>query len=267
MKISPISLSRRHNAAAFAQHDDADAGEQKHAPKSLHRFAPKIFSTRKVRVEDLSEKLVPIIGTAKFATVIHNLFTPEECANLIVMTESEGYEEALVHGAAGSEVLRKDLRNSGRCIMDDDALSSAWFQRVMQALEGTPVLKEKLVHAKYVGDHSQNKEKCLHVCGLNERLRFLRYFPGQYFNVHQDNFYTRGPEFGKREGETSYLTFILYLSDHMKGGETRFEDGGRWLDVVPEVGSVLVFDHDIYHKAMPVVAGKKYCCRSDFMYS
>lgn len=242
--------------------------EQQAQRKGLHRFFPNRRSTSKAEivVEDLSEKLVPIIGTTKFATVIHNLFTPEECADFIATTERKGYKEALIHGSAGSEVLRKDIRNSGRCIVDDKELSEAWFQRIMQALDGTP-LKEKLIHAKYVGGHNGNEGKKWHVCGLNERLRYLRYFPGQYFSVHQDNSYIRGPEFGEREGETSYLTVLLYLNEVVKGGETRFDSGGRFFDVVPRVGSVLVFDHDIYHRAMPVVSGKKYCCRSDLMYT
>jgi len=251
-----------------ADHDDQIlVGQHAQRRKGLQRFFPRRFSTRKeIVVEDLSEKLVPIIGTMKFATVIHNIFTPEECANLIAMSEDQGYAEALIHGSAGSEVLRKDIRDSGRCIVDDKELSDAWFQRTMQALEGTP-LKEKLVHAEYVGYQTGIKDKRLRVCGLNEQLRFLRYIPGQHFSIHQDNSYTRGPEFGEREGETSHLSFLLYLNGDAKGGETRFQSGGRWLDVVPRVGSVLIFDHDIYHMAMPVISGKKYCCRSDFMYT
>lgn len=232
--------------------------------KGLHRFIPKGLSTcRKIKVEDLSEKLVPILGRVKFAFVIHNLFTPEECTDLVAMTESRGYKEALVHGADGKEVVRKDIRNSGRCIVDDTELSDNWFCRVMHALENNPNLMDELVHAKYIGECTQDQEQ---VCGLNERIRFLRYLPGQYFATHQDNAFTRGPEFGERKGETSYLTFLLYLNSDVKGGETRFQSGDRWLDVVPKVGSVLVFDHDISHEAMSVVSGIKYCCRSDFMY-
>lgn len=264
-RISRISNSQH---VAAADHDGTVPVEQyAQRRKGLHRFLPRRFSTRKeIALEDLSEKLVPIIATTKFATVIHNIFTPEECANLIAMTEDQGYVEALIHGSAGSEVLRKDIRDCGRCIVDNEDLSNAWFQRVMQALEGNP-FKEKLAHARYVGYETGTEDKHLLVCGLNERLRFLRYTPGQHFSRHQDNSFTRGPEFGEREGETSHLTFLLYLDAGGKGGETRFQNGSRWLDVVPRVGSVLIFDHDIYHMAMPVVSGKKYCCRSDFMYT
>lgn len=238
--------------------------------KGLSRFIPRrIGARREIVVEDLSQNLVPIIGARKIATVIHNLFTPQECADLISMTEQRGFKEAMIHGLDGDEVLRKDIRNSGRCIIDYEELAQAWYQRVMSALEDIPSVKENIVHANHVSGTaaaaSGNTRQT--VCGLNERLRFLRYVPGQYFSKHQDNSYRRGPEFVEREGETSYLTFLLYLNEGFKGGETRFVGGDRWLDVIPRVGSVLVFDHDIHHKAVPIISGKKYCCRSDIMYS
>mmetsp|Transcript_26390 Transcript_26390/g.45035 ORF Transcript_26390/g.45035 Transcript_26390/m.45035 type:complete len:275 (+) Transcript_26390:86-910(+) len=239
--------------------------------KGLHRFIPmrrrSAGGGAHVVVEDLSEKLLPIIGTVKFATVIHNLFTPEECADLIAISEEKGYDEALVHGSSGGEVLRKDIRDCGRCIVDDMELSSAWFHRIMQALEVYPEVKEKITNARHVGSQSSGNKSKMKVCGLNERLRYLRYLPGQYFAPHQDNSFTRGPESGERCGQRSCLTFLLYLNKDVKGGETRFESGGRILDVAPKVGSVLIFDHDICHRAMPIVSGKKYCCRSDLMYT
>ena len=238
------------------------------------RFFPKVFRRKKeVAVEDLSEKLVPVIGKAKFAAVIHNLFTHDECDELIDMTEGMGFEDAMIQDADGAEVLEKNVRNCDRRIVDDAGLAGAWFRRVELALEGAPRLKEDLVRAKHVhvAGHHYGDENVRHlrVCGLNERLRFLRYKPGQYFTTHQDLSYRRGPEFGEKSGETSYLTFLLYLNDVTHGGQTRFESGedDRWLDIEPKVGSVLIFDHDILHKAVPVCSGTKYCCRSDLMYT
>lgn len=196
-------------------------------------------------------------------------FIPIECAKLIERAEHQGYTEAFIHGPTGKEILRKDIRNCGRCIIDDDELADTWFQRVMEAFGGTDI-NEKFITA-WPASSSKNdsgsEEQSLRILGINERLRFLRYLEGQYFGVHQDNSYTRGPEYGSRAGEKSYLTFLLYLNDNMKGGHTRIECGGRCVDVVPKTGSVLVFDHDIYHEACKVVSGVKYCCRTDFMYT
>ena len=258
MKFSPITFHRRAHAEKHAHEHDM---------KGLHRFVPKVLQhhSKKIEVEDLSEKLMPIVGKNKFAAVIHNLFTSSECADLIAMTEKQGYKEALVHAADGHEVLRKDIRNSGRCIVDDDDLCKVWFERIMNALDSSPTMKEYFIHARHaVAGEGKHPE----VCGLNERLRFLRYGPGQYFNKHQDIFYTRETEFGQEhQGETSYLTFLLYLNEDAKGGETRFDYGDRYLDVVPKVGSALIFDHDLLHAGIPVISGTKYACRSDIMYT
>ena len=45
--------------------------------------------------------------------------------------------------------------------------------------------------------------------GLNERLRFLRYDPGQYFLQHPDGDFRRGPR--ERPREISFITLLLYL--------------------------------------------------------
>ena len=90
---------------------------------------------------------------------------------------------------------------------------------------------------------------------------------------HQDIQYTRGPEFGSKAGEASYITVQLYLNDKFKGGSTRFLSGSvknpgtRYYDVKPKVGSVLIFDHDILHEGSEVKNGTKYSVRTDIMYT
>lgn len=253
-------LGRRYRISSSS--DPSDKRES-----AAHRIVSHLHRHKKqpaIQVEDLSKKLIPILGRVKFAAVIHNLFTHEECTSLINRAEAKGFEEALVHGPFGQEVLRKDIRNCKRCILDDTELTNEWFTRVMNALEGSE-LKDKIADAHWVESNDIGKST-FRVVGLNERVRILRYDPGQYFGVHKDNRFIRGSEFGSREGEESHLTFLLYLNDKMKGGETRIENGGRYHEVVPKVGSVLIFDHDISHEAMRVVSGVKYCCRSDVMY-
>ena len=50
--------------------------------------------------------------------------------------------------------------------------------------------------------------------GLNERLRFLRYDPGQYFLQHPDGHFSRGRR------ERSFITLLLYLNEGYVGGHT-----------------------------------------------
>lgn len=239
----------------------------------LHRFLPKKLSgSNKVKaneivVEDLSEMLIPIIGRKLLAIFIHNLFTAQDCADFIAMSEKRGFKEAMVHGPDGKEVLATELRHGGRCIIDDEEFANAWFDRVMEVLESSPKLKEKFRHIRHIRGGTDNARKPrLEACGLNERLRFLRYLPGQYFLTHTDNAFVRDSSFGDREGERSHLTFLLYANEGFKGGETRFDGGSRYYDVIPRTGSVLIFDHDIMHRSTTIRSGRKYCCRTDVMY-
>ena len=240
----------------------------KHSHGPILRWISKFHSKNKdIIIEDLSEALIPIIGNVKFAAIIHNLFSPEECRDLIDMAEKRGYTNALIHGPDGNEILRKDIRNCGRCIIDDENIANAWFDRVVQALEGS-IIKDRLFDAHWIDNHEDSGRHCsLRAVGLNERLRFLRYHPGQYFAKHKDNSFQRGANFGPRAGEESHLTFMLYLNGKMKGGQTRIENGGRLLDIKPETGSVVIFDHDILHEAIAITSGVKYCCRTDVMFA
>lgn len=229
-------------------------------------------------VQDLSNELIPILGQVKFAIVIHNLFTLQECRDWIDVTEKKGYDNALIHGPDGGEVLRRDVRNSGRCIVDNRELANDWFERILRALEGS-VVKDRFLDGRWVENRNHHrgfvdttttttgKRRILKAVGLNERFRFLRYRPGQYFGSHRDNVFTRDGNTSQQcVGQESHLTFLLYLNDKMVGGQTRIHGGGRYLDVVPETGSVFIFDPDILHEAVAVESGSKYCCRTDVMF-
>jgi hypothetical protein len=50
--------------------------------------------------------------------------------------------------------------------------------------------------------------------------------------------------------ERSYFTVMVYLNGDFEGGSTRFlsRDERRYLDVIPQAGRVLVFQHDTYNK-------------------
>ena len=53
--------------------------------------------------------------------------------------------------------------------------------------------------------------------GLNHRMRFLRYDPGDFFEMHSDGSYVAGQD-------ESFLTLMLYLNSGVEGGD--FEGGG-----------------------------------------
>uniref|UniRef100_A0A7S0XDJ2 Prolyl 4-hydroxylase alpha subunit domain-containing protein n=1 Tax=Chromulina nebulosa TaxID=96789 RepID=A0A7S0XDJ2_9STRA len=181
----------------------------------------------------------------KIAFIIENVFSIEECNELIQRTEKQGYIQAQVNVGNGKEVTMTDYRNSLRCIIDDELLASVIFNRIEQYLP-------KFIRNKPV------------VC-MNERLRFLKYLPGHFFKPHYDGNYIRDDK-----SEVSYLTIQLYLNEGSIGGATRFYDRydmDNYIDVIPKTGLILVFQHDIYHEGTAVNEGVKYVMRSDIMYN
>jgi predicted 2-oxoglutarate/Fe(II)-dependent dioxygenase YbiX len=177
--------------------------------------------------------------------VVEDLLSPQECEEYIELSESLGYEEALVTSPYG-QILRTDIRNNQRVIYDDQELADEFWQRI-----------EDLV---------PTKKDNYWAIGVNERFRFYRYDPGQQFDWHQD------APFERDNSERSFWTFMLYLNDGFEGGETSFNDSysdrpfGDF-QVVPRTGMALFFIHSVYHKGEPVIQGCKYVLRTDVMYA
>lgn len=77
-----------------------------------------------------------------FALVIDDLFTREECEDLIALAQSdgEGWEAALVNIGSGYQALAPDVRNCTR-IMRDDFDTAGWiYERVKPYLEEVMVI-------------------------------------------------------------------------------------------------------------------------------
>lgn len=99
---------------------------------------------------------------------------------------------------------------------------------------------------------------------LNERLRFLRYDPGEKFEPHHDGTYTRDDG-----SESSFITVQLYLNEGFSGGSTTFlsNDEYQRLECVPKIGRVLIFEHRLLHEGSALKKGRKYAVRTDVMYN
>ncbi len=171
--------------------------------------------------------------------VIPSFLSPQECERFINLGEEKGFGDAPITTAAGF-VMRKDIRNNDRAMVDDPALAGELFERAR------PFLVQEF--------------RGWDLVGFNERWRYYRYDPGQTFAPHRDGAYER------ENGERSRFTFMIYLNDGYEGGETIFHEGREVLRVKPERGKVLVFHHPLLHEGAPVVAGRKYVLRTDIMY-
>jgi prolyl 4-hydroxylase len=166
---------------------------------------------------------------------IAGVLAPEECERYIEWSERIGYETAPV-SLAGGAVLRPDIRNNARVIVDDPVRTGDLWSRIVGKLPA--VLEGR------------------RAIGLNERLRFYRYGPGQRFAPHTDGCHRRA------NGDESLLTLMVYLNGGVRGGETRFDE----VVITPEVGLALVFDHYLVHEGSVVLKGRKYVLRTDVMY-
>lgn len=185
----------------------------------------------------------------KFAIILDNVFTNEECECLIKLSEEtpENYEIAKVN-YYDEQIIDTNYRNNQRWLHFDKRLAEIIFEKIKSYIpnefEGNPV-------------------SC-----LNERLSFLKYSPGEYFRAHEDGYYIR-PD----NTERSYITLQIYLNElnEEDGGATTFIKNTfnkiyQDYSVIPKVGRVLLFEHNIEHEGSILKNGLKYCIRTDVMY-
>jgi predicted 2-oxoglutarate/Fe(II)-dependent dioxygenase YbiX len=167
---------------------------------------------------------------------IRNVLSAAECEALIARAEAAGFEPATINTRSGAKRDER-TRDNDRVIMDDAALASDLWKRVADQV---PVIRAGR-----------------QVIGLNERLRFYRYHPGQRFDWHVDG------AFRRKDGEMSLFTFMIYLNEGYRGGATAFHNSA---DIVGERGMALLFEHGLMHQGAEVTEGVKYALRSDVMY-
>ena len=185
---------------------------------------------------------------------IENVLSDDECEQLIALSERRGYEQALVNVGAGRQAAMSDVRRSSRWMVDSESAADELWRRIEQHVPDV-VAKSRRGKGATVGWYAS---------GLNERLRFLKYSPGDYFAPHQDGSF-------QAKGQVSQMTVMLYLNSAGKGGETKFlnphgGDGSRTVDVVPRRGLCLVFDHRLLHEGALLLKGVKYAVRTDVMF-
>jgi hypothetical protein len=171
--------------------------------------------------------------------VVRGFLSPGECVRDIALSEEHGYDDAPITAGSGF-VMRKDIRNNDRVMIDDLAMAASLWERA-----------GPLMPAEWFGWQP---------VGLNERFRYYRYGPGQRFAAHTDGCFERD------SGERSQFTFMVYLNDDFEGGTTNFYLSKLPLIVRPETGMALVFAHRQLHEGMPVETGRKYVLRTDVMY-
>ncbi|KAF9359086.1 hypothetical protein BGX26_000186 [Mortierella sp. AD094] len=187
------------------------------------------------------------------AFTLQDVISPRECQSLIERSEATGYQIAMINMASGEGIHVPGYRDGHRCIIDDHAVAAELWERIKH--------------------HVPAVYKSRPVIGMNERLRFLKYGPGDKFQPHMDGEYRRTDG----SGHVTKITVQFYLNQDCQGGATSFlQEKMIWADedegtreivaVPPKTGQVLVFQHDLVHEGSKVTEGLKYVIRSDILY-
>lgn len=189
------------------------------------------------------------LGERVRCVLVHGFLSASECEALVEATEKRGF------ASAGPD-YPPSYRDNDRIVADDPALAERLFERLKYCASRVPGLGAVI------------EEDGWRMVGVNERLRFCRYCPGTQFRAHQDGVH-------HSQSRQSRLTFMVYLNDDaFSGGETVFFEGrsaamsnrDATLCLRPHKGSLIVFDHALWHAGALVDAGRKYVMRSDLMY-
>lgn len=125
---------------------------------------------------------------ARYAVVIDDAFSAAECAALVEWAQSNGsWERAMINIGGGRQRLAEDARKCGRILVDDARVADWLLRRVRPLMEedvgevfGGRTNKD---HNRWprVAGMSTYQQGCWRMTRLNERLRFLKYGPGEYF--------------------------------------------------------------------------------------
>lgn len=164
-------------------------------------------------------------------------FLPETEVNKLLNNRINNFTKADSH-------YPEYYRNNDRLVEDNPILGKELFNRMQQIKELTNTFPKQLN-------------------GLNERLRFCRYQKNQVFNTHQDGVYY------PNEYQESKYTFLLYLNgeEDFIGGNTHFytnkNDCKPVKSTTPRKGTLVIFDHRIWHQGAIITDGNKYILRSD----
>ncbi len=168
--------------------------------------------------------------TSKFLQVHDNIFTKEECQQLIKHFDS-----------SKTKFIDRGIAEYYRLEEDSDSMAQTLLEKIRPHLP-----------SHYQGGRL--------MC-LNTHFRYSKYEHGMKFGQHRDGMNQ------DRNGYRSVITFNIFLNDDFQGGETDFFDDSRnlILSAQPKSGRAALFDRGILHRGNKVLNGCKYLLRTDVM--
>ena len=88
--------------------------------------------------------------------------------------------QPLAKDALPKQYINSSYRNSGRIIVDDEALADEILERLRPYLKEIERLEKSPLHKQFSDDGSLSHDPPAQMSRFNERLRFLKYVPGTY---------------------------------------------------------------------------------------
>ena len=115
----------------------------------------------------------------KYAVILDHVLTVDECAALSRAAEAYApYERAMVNVGNGRQRAMPSVRHCDRVIWDDRTVVARLWKRVVPFV---PELERLYGWPGVTGSGPARRGETWAATRLNERMRFLRYGPGEYF--------------------------------------------------------------------------------------
>ena len=232
-------LQVRKPAPSFAAQQVALAPRQPGEAFQYEEFGPHVGNT--IRIGDHVISVLSRIERPR-VIVFGNVFTKEECEQLIEQSKSKLARSTTVDDITGKAELHENRTSSGTFFHVNENAFIAKLDARVAALMRMPVTN-------------------------GEGLQILNYQIGGEYKPHYDYFPPELPGSAAHiaKGGQRVATLIIYLNDVEEGGETIFPN--LKLSVVPRQGSAVYFSYAnsldqvdplTYHGGNPVLKGEKW---------
>lgn len=198
----------------------------------------------------------PISQEYGFCLQIDDFFSSSECETCLQIAQNNGFSLA-------NPDYPTSYRNNQRSVLDSTQIAN----QILTKLKAIILTNENILFP-----HNMPTNR---IDSINEKIRFCCYHTGEEFVLHQDGVY-------HKDGQTqSGMSCLIYLNDDTDyiGGETIFFASGPETivegDGTPPViarvrgmkGTLLLFDHNLWHSGARVESGTKFVLRSDLLFT
>jgi len=251
-------------------------------PQPVYSVAEPPKDTKEVGIQKLDFEAFGLPEYKdKYALVLDNVFSPEDCRKLYSVTGgsledySGNWEAAQINAGGDKQYLDTSYRNSGRILVDTFDMAEWIHEKIYPYLTEIHQLDNASRHFVPMKEEATARAR---LYGLNERLRFLKYEPGSFFKKHCDGLYST-PDESLEGGSTrifSHKDDWPESDDSWPDSDDALSDSdvnagniliGPCVDIPARLGRVLIFEQeDLLHSGEPVQKGIKISMRTDFMY-